>query len=238
MPNPVLLANLGENLPRLLADTGLFAKSVLVVLFVLSVTSWAVIIDRTRLYLLLRRNGRAVESAFHQGGLEGTLENLRRFGPSVERAILEEADRWRRVGSGGEMELREQLERRASEELSEMEKYLVFLATTTSVAPFLGLLGTVWGIMSSFMSMGIHGTASIEVIGPGIAEALVTTVAGLGTAIPTLVGYNLLVRHVRRQETRLDLFLSRVVTRMVGKPPESQPGAEASYAQKPVHLDQ
>ena len=65
--------------------------------------------------------------------------------------------------------------------------------------------------MNSFLSMGVAGTASIAVVGPGIAEALVTTVAGLGAAIPALVGYNLLVRNVHRKEIQVDLFISRVI---------------------------
>jgi biopolymer transport protein TolQ len=69
--------------------------------------------------------------------------------------------------------------------------------------------------MSSFLSMGAQGTASIEVVGPGIAEALVTTIAGLAAAIPALVGYNLLVRQLHRKETRTDLFVSRVVDHFI-----------------------
>jgi biopolymer transport protein ExbB/TolQ len=92
-----------------------------------------------------------------------------------------------------------------------MERHLILLSTTSAGAPFLGLFGTVWGIMHSFMSMGAEGSASIEVVGGGIAEALVTTMAGLGCAIPALVAYNLCVRAVRRKETQVDLFISRVV---------------------------
>ena len=116
-----------------------------------------------------------------------------------------------------------------------MEKYLIFLATASGTAPFLGLLGTVWGIMSSFLSMGVQGSASIEVVGPGIAEALITTIAGLGTAIPALVGYNLLARHVRRQETRIELFISRLVDLVLARPPRRPSlGSETSYEKKPI----
>ena len=111
--------------------------------------------------------------------------------------------------------LREALERRALGEISEMERLLIFLSTTASTAPFLGLLGTVWGIMSSFLSMGAEGAASLDVVGPGIAEALVTTIAGLAAAIPALVGYNLLVRNVHRKETIVDLFISRIIEQTI-----------------------
>ena len=81
--------------------------------------------------------------------------------------------------------------------------------------------------------MGVEGTASIEVVGPGIAEALVTTIAGLGAAITALVGYNLLVRHVRRQETRTDLFISRVLA-LTGAVSTERPivKSEALYEKK------
>jgi biopolymer transport protein TolQ len=95
-------------------------------------------------------------------------------------------------------------------------------------------MGTVWGIMSSFLSMGAQGSASIEVVGPGIAEALVTTIAGLGSAIPALVGYNILVRNVHRKETVIDLFISRVIEHCVASSGaaarEDEAGAHRSEA--------
>jgi biopolymer transport protein ExbB/TolQ len=159
-------------------------------------------------------------------GLAVSAESLRQCLPSIEGTLTLEAKRYlegsrspapsgrnpadaENPGTWGQF--KEFLERTAVAEIEEMEKYLVFLATTVSVAPFLGLLGTVWGITDSFMSMGSQGTASIEVVGPGIAEALITTIAGLATAIPALVGYNLLLRHVRRQENGTELFISRLL---------------------------
>jgi len=246
-----LLADMGRSVPSLMAGTGLFAKTILLILFVISVISWAIIWDRARLYLRLRKRGALARNSLARNGLRGTLANLNSFVPSIEGSILEETERFlqgnrsksiaieaksgRRRSDEGAGPLRTTLDRRAIEEMSEMEKYLVFLATTSSAAPFLGLLGTVWGIMSSFLSMGVQGTASLEVVGPGIAEALVTTIAGLGAAIPALIGYNLLVRHVRRQETRLDLFISRIVeetieTNLIGTGAKS----EAEYEKNSV----
>ena len=90
-------------------------------------------------------------------------------------------------------------------------------------------------IASSFLSMGVHGTASIDVVGPGIAEALITTIAGLGAAIPAVVGYNLLLRHVRRQETRVELFVTRIVEltreRVAG---DGDVESESTYEENPV----
>jgi biopolymer transport protein TolQ len=101
--------------------------------------------------------------------------------------------------------------------ISEWESYLIFLSTTATVSPFLGLLGTVWGIMSSFLSMGARGSANLYVVGPGIADALITTVFGLGAAIPAVIGYNYIVRVIRRREEKVGLFAVRFRTRLLEK---------------------
>jgi biopolymer transport protein TolQ len=224
----VVLAAVGRSVPSLFTGTGLFAKIILLVLFVISIISWAIIWDRTRLYLSLRAKGNALREAMASSGMGALIGSVKRFMPSIEGSILMEASRYiagrhsgtreGRIVAGSpaaeEVErakMRDVLERRALNEISSMERHLIFLATTAGVAPFLGLLGTVWGIMNSFLSMGVAGTASIEVVGPGIAEALVTTIAGLAAAIPALVGYNLLVRNVHRKESQVDLFISRVI---------------------------
>jgi biopolymer transport protein TolQ len=217
------MAAIGRSVPSLVLDAGLFAKFILLVLFIISVLSWAIIWDRTRLYLRLRSGGAAARRDLHTNGLRAVLSSIKQYHPSVEGSILSETARCLKTqpasaaGAGLSSEnktahaLRNSLDRRATEEISEMEKHLIFLATTAAVAPFLGLLGTVWGIMSSFLSMGVQGTASLEVVGPGIAEALVTTISGLATAIPALIGYNLLGRHLRRQEIRTDIFITRII---------------------------
>jgi biopolymer transport protein TolQ len=91
--------------------------------------------------------------------------------------------------------------RRASEriaylEIERLERYLIILATAVTIAPFLGLLGTVWGIMTSFWDMASTESANLAVVAPGIAEALITTIAGLATAIPAVIFYNMLVRKI------------------------------------------
>jgi biopolymer transport protein TolQ len=165
----------------------------------------------------------------------GLMLEAKRYIESKQRSTSPGQQRSEQDAHGSPSQLRDLLERRAVSEVSDMEKYLVFLATTAAVAPFLGLLGTVWGIANSFMSMGAQGTASIEVVGPGIAEALITTIAGLGAAIPAVVGYNLLLRHVRRQENRIELFISRLLEltgdRVVGRTSSER---ETSYEKNPV----
>lgn len=228
LESEIVLATVGRSVPSLFTGTGTFAKIILLILFAISVISWAIMWDRTRLYLQLRSKGNALRKAIAKAGLGPLMASANKYMPSVEASILLEATRYvaskRSRSRDGRIvvdtpaaeeveraKFREVLDRRALNEISGMERHLVFLATTAGVAPFLGLLGTVWGIMSSFLSMGVQGTASIDVVGPGIAEALATTIAGLGAAIPALIGYNLLVRNVHRKETQVDLFISRVI---------------------------
>ena len=225
-------AAIGTSVVSLVLNSGPFAKFILLTLFVMSVISWAIIYDRARLYRRLRGGGRKLQAILAQKGLSVSTDTVTKCMPSIEGALMLETKRYLEENGpptdNGER-LKTLLEGRATMEVEEMEKYLIFLATTASISPFLGLLGTVWGIMSSFISMGAQGTASIEVVGPGIAEALATTIAGLFAAITTLVGYNLLVRYVRRQETRIDLMISRIVAVATQTPAAAAPKARRQH---------
>ena len=88
-----------------------------------------------------------------------------------------------------------------------LERYLPFLATTASVTPFIGLFGTVWGVITAFHGIGQQGSASLAVVAPGISEALIATAAGLGAAIPAVIGYNLYLNRVRHWATEMDGFI-------------------------------
>src|SRR5207249_10785628 len=112
------------------------------------------------------------------------------------------------------------LRRAAALEVALLERYLPFLATTASAAPFIGLFGTVWGIMSAFHGIGAQGSASLAVVAPGISEALIATAAGLAAAIPAVIGYNYFVNRVRHWATEMDGFtldLLNVLSRPVAK---------------------
>jgi biopolymer transport protein TolQ len=112
------------------------------------------------------------------------------------------------------------MRRAAGIELAQLERYLPFLATTASATPFIGLFGTVWGIMSSFHGISSQGSASLAVVAPGISEALIATAAGLAAAIPAVIGYNFFVNRVRHWASEMDGFmldLLNVLSRPVGK---------------------
>jgi biopolymer transport protein TolQ len=100
------------------------------------------------------------------------------------------------------------LKRAMNNEVTLLENLLPFLATTGSVAPFIGLFGTVWGVMNSFIGIGNLGNASLAVVAPGIAEALIATAIGLAAAIPAVMAYNYFLRRIRVLESEMDAFVS------------------------------
>jgi biopolymer transport protein TolQ len=98
------------------------------------------------------------------------------------------------------------LNKQTAIELEENEKNIAFLASISSAAPFLGLFGTVWGIMNAFQNIATSQSASLSVVAPGISEALITTAIGIGTAIPAVLGYNFFIGKNRQLATRIDCF--------------------------------
>jgi biopolymer transport protein TolQ len=207
----------------IILNSGIVAKLVLAILTVLSITSWAIAIHKIRSF---RRSGRQTvrflnllpvdfsifEAArYGRGSGESRLPHLLIEGStSVEKQLASVKDVRRVVPRDIAGKARGAMERKAMAFVQAMEKNLIFLATTASVSPFLGLFGTVWGVMNAFLSMGQMGSASLAVVGSGVAEALITTVFGLGAAIPAVVAYNYLVNTIRRETSQMESFISRV----------------------------
>ena len=107
-----------------------------------------------------------------------------------------------------------QMQVAAAEEVRRLEKWMSWLATTGSISPFIGLFGTVWGVMDAFAGLGDAGAASLRAVAPGIAEALVTTAAGLAAAIPAVIAYNHYLQGIRNVASRMDNFASEFVARI------------------------
>jgi len=207
----------------IILGAGIVAKLVLAILIVLSIISWAIAIDKVRAFRKCNRHGKLFLSALprdfsifeasrHGRGFEqSNLPHLMIEGAtSVEKdlaALSSVAESHARTIAES---AKNAMERAALNMTDGMERNLGFLATTASVSPFLGLFGTVWGVMNSFLSMGQMGSASLTVVGSGVAEALITTVFGLGAAIPALVAYNYLVNSIRRERSQMDSFISLV----------------------------
>ena len=121
------------------------------------------------------------------------------------------------VGAAARFELVQRaMDRAADEAVNQLERHVGFLATTGSVAPFIGLMGTVWGVMVSFVNIGAQGSATLVVVAPGIAEALIATIAGLAAAIPSVIGYNHCLGRVREFGHAAGRFASEYLDRRLG----------------------
>ena len=185
-------------IPALVAHASPFSKAVLLLLLVLSVYGWAVITNRLRLYARVAHEDGAFREAFRrlpdQADFRAVAEKfpvsiLARAALAGLRSIDQHPAE--SVGAAARFELAQSaMDRAAADEVNALEKHVGFLATTGNVAPFIGLMGTVWGVMAAFVNIGAQGSASLVVVAPGIAEALIATIAGLAAAIPAVIGYN------------------------------------------------
>jgi biopolymer transport protein TolQ len=203
---------------QLFANTGLVARIVLGLLLVFSVFSWAIIFHKQRSFKAARRDSREFLKIFRQSkklsDIRASCRTLK-ASPLVEvfLAGYREIENQAVVGENpGKPRIRSldsvhrALQIAASAELTRMEQWLSWLATTGSVTPFIGLFGTVWGIIDAFRGLGTAGTASLRSVAPGISEALVTTAAGLFAAIPAVVAYNQFVQRLKEFGALMDDF--------------------------------
>lgn len=221
-PIPGILDLLGQSGPMALFVLGLLA--------VLSIVSWAIMIDRWRRFRFAEREDRALLERMRSDApaIAADFSRHMAHGPlsALFAAFHDELDRRRagEEGAGGaahgapDPRLRAAVERRIEKsalgQTRRFQRFLGFLATTATVAPFIGLFGTVWGIMNAFRSIGAAGGASIAAYAPGIAEALVTTAAGLAAAIPAVAGYNYFVARVRHLEEEMDDFSADLLQKL------------------------
>ncbi len=207
------------SVPSLIMQSGGFNKFLLLLLIVLSVATWAILVDRWRLLSVAQAADRRFRVAFRgASGLAETRLMASQHPLSLQARLAQEglgllAPRGESADLSTEsLELAARaMERARSDELDRMEKNVGFLATVGSVAPFVGLMGTVWGIMSAFLNIGVQGSASLIVVAPGIAEALIATVAGLAAAIPAVVAYNILAGRLRSLGNDASTFVSEFV---------------------------
>jgi biopolymer transport protein TolQ len=207
------------DLGGLVAGATLLGKIVLLILFAMSVFSWALMVERGRRLVRAARGNARFWEQFLPAREDGA--GLRRLGAWAEQhgesplaavylhfsreilpAAFGQASSPERLRTLGEV-LARSVDRIATAEMGKLERGLSWLATFTSTAPFIGLLGTVYGILTSFLEIGRQGSASLDAVGPGIAESLVATVAGLGVAIPAAVAYNYFVGKLKQQDADL-----------------------------------
>jgi len=202
----------GGEIVSLIVQSGPVAKAVLVILLLFSVFSWSVMLSK---WATLRRahqqSGRFLR-AFRKAA---RLENVAAIAPQFRESPLASVfdggyTEYRQQGANGGALRMPAVERAtqiaASEELTRLERRLPWLATTGSVTPFVGLFGTVWGIIDAFHGLGTAGAATLRAVAPGISEALVTTAAGLAAAIPAVIAYNHFTHSIREFAARMGDF--------------------------------
>ena len=212
------------NLLTLLRDTGPVARGVLAILLIFSVWSWGIILSKLLLLQKVSAESEVFWKMFRKGQtlleVSTAAESLRftPLGPVLNAAV--DIMKPRPNQSVGALAVKTQLssgaiqramQRAASAQLTRLESRLTFLATTAAVAPFIGLFGTVWGILTSFMGLSNAGAASLRAVAPGIAEALITTAFGLFAAIPAVIAYNQFVYRIRNIGGQLDDLQSDVL---------------------------
>ncbi len=201
------------NLWEMVQRTDVLERAVVAVLVGFSVFSWSVIFSKwSTLRGAREANSRFLRAFRKAKGLEGAVAVAEQFRPSPLVGVFdygyEEVER--QVKARGSLTNRTAIERTLqlgiSEELTKLERNMQWLATTASVTPFIGLFGTVWGIIRAFQDLGQQGSTSLRAVGPGISGALIATAFGLFAAIPAAIFYNQFGHGIRQIGARLDDF--------------------------------
>ena len=207
----------------LFAGTGIIVKLVLFVLIYFSVVSWAIIFYKfIQVQKANKESERFLAFFWQTKRFDAVSAQIDRFANSPLSILFTEGyNELKKLGErveekndpnvistdlGGVDNIARALRRATTSEITRLEKYLTFLATTGSTAPFIGLFGTVWGIMTAFKGIGETGSASLAVVAPGIAEALVATAIGLVAAIPAVMGYNHFQNKIKMLIAEMDNF--------------------------------
>lgn len=221
----------GGDILHMVVNAGLMVKLVLLILLIFSIISWAIILIKARLLRKARKETESFLDLFKEGlelkKIFTAAENYA-YSPVARlfRSGYAEFNRLKKIeiSLAGDEEhapdsgalvwskqtmmdnLKRALEKEVIEQVNRFEDSLGFLATTGNTAPFVGLFGTVWGIMESFRSIGLKGAANLAVVAPGISEALVATATGLAAAIPAVVAFNAFNQRVTALKVDMDIF--------------------------------
>lgn len=215
---------------ELFNNAHIVVKIVIIGLLLASVWSWAIIIEKFFVYGKARKETDAFEQVFWSGqSLEELYQALSQRRNTGMAALFVAAMReWKRSSGdrnpkpspGTQLRVEKVMDVTISREVERLERRLTFLATVGSTAPFIGLFGTVWGIMTSFQAIAVSKNTSLAVVAPGIAEALFATALGLLAAIPAVIFYNKFNSDVARQAARLEGFadeFAAILSRQIDK---------------------
>lgn len=216
---------IGGEILDLVSSTGAVAKFVLITLLAFSLISWAIILTKWSLLRKARvQSGRFLRAFRKAKQLQDIATVADQFRPSPLVGVFEGGfEEYKRQLTGRTAALRLNAVQRgmqigASEEITRLERNVPWLAITASVTPFIGLFGTVWGIIDAFHGLGTAGAATLRAVAPGISEALITTAAGLAAAIPAVIAYNLIGNSIRQFAARGDDFTLEVLNAIESAP--------------------
>jgi biopolymer transport protein TolQ len=207
----------------MIGGAGPMVKLVLLLLLIFSITSWAIIFYKIKLLRRIERETKQFYDLFwEKRQFKAIYEECGRFKSTpLTRIFVAGFTELRRVKGGagdssdtshgippdeGMDNIVRAMRRASMTEINLMEKAVTFLATTGNTAPFIGLFGTVWGIMNAFRNIGLKGAANLAVVAPGISEALIATAMGLVAAIPAVIAYNHLTTRIARVTTEMEGF--------------------------------
>ncbi len=199
---------------QLILQAGYVVKAVLVMLLFFSIVSWTIIFHKWRHFMRTDK-----ETASFLKAHKTARDPKGLFAASKTFMVSPLANLFRAVYSEkaytDREEIKRVLRRYSALEIAKLERYLNFLATTGSTTPFIGLFGTVWGIMNAFRGIGSAGSASLTVVAPGIAEALIATAIALATAIPAVIAYNYYLSRANRMIIAMEDFSEELVDYML-----------------------
>jgi biopolymer transport protein TolQ len=212
----------GTSFLSLFLEADLFVQLIMLLLLGASIWCWAIIFNKYKEFKKMEKETAQFEKLFWSGkGLDKIFDQVdSKPNHPMGRLFMTAMQEWNESGHKGTMDQRMALIQRIGRilqvsldhEIKNLQKHTGFLATTGSSAPFVGLLGTVWGIMNSFQSIASSKNTSLAVVAPGIAEALLATALGLVAAIPAVVAYNRISQNINDYAARLELFASELET--------------------------
>ena len=231
-PLPALFV--GGEIVDLVRETGPVAQAVLLVLLAFSLISWAIILSRWGLLKRARvQSGRFLRAFRRAQRLQDINPVAEQFRPSPLVRVFQSGFKEfeRQMGTSGALRnplaVQRAMQIASSEEMTRFERNLPWLAITGAVTPFVGLFGTVWGIIDAFHGLGTSGAATLRAVAPGISEALITTAAGLAAAIPAVIAYNLIGGSLRDFAARCDDFSLEMLNAVERQPAASRVPEEA-----------
>jgi biopolymer transport protein TolQ len=226
-PFPALFV--GGEIIDLVRETGAVAQAVLLTLLAFSLVSWAIIFSRWSILKRARvQSGRFLRAFRRAQRLQDISSVSEQFRPSPLVGVFQSGFKEfeRQVGTSGGLRnplaVQRAMQIASSEEMTRFERNLPWLAITGAVTPFIGLFGTVWGIIDAFHGLGTSGAATLRAVAPGISEALITTAAGLAAAIPAVIAYNLIGGSLRDFAARCDDFSLEMLNAVERQPMASR----------------